>query len=313
MTLMKLATGAAILMLIGAIPAASRAEMPALAAAAKCPEFDAPTVRGRLASKKIDEASGIAASRRNKGVFYVHNDSGDRPRFYAIDENGRDLGRYLLKGIVSNDWEDMAVGGAADHEGSFIYFGDIGDNSRERSTVDIIRIPEPAVDLHRKVGKQELKGAIVFTVQFPGGIAHNSETLLLDPDTYDLYIITKVRRGESKIFRYPAPQDPTKVVVLEEVGSAQFGTNKLPGANQLTGGDIAPERNQIILRTYSQVLVWKREPGNTIAETLTKPACLILRHTEPQGEAIAWTLDGSTYVTVSEGAYPPLFFSTQRP
>ncbi|MGY8803286.1 MAG: hypothetical protein ACKVK6_03525, partial [bacterium] len=79
---MKLATGAAILMLIGTIPAASRAGMPALAAAAKCPEFDAPTVRGRLASKKIDEASGIAASRRNKGVFYVHNDSGDRPRFY---------------------------------------------------------------------------------------------------------------------------------------------------------------------------------------------------------------------------------------
>jgi hypothetical protein len=150
-------------------------------------------------------------------------------------------------------------------------------------------------------------------VQFPGGIAHNSETLLLDPDTYDLYIITKVRRGESKIFRYPAPQDPTKVVVLEEVGSAKFGTNKLPGANQLTGGDIAPQRNRIILRTYSQVLVWKREPGNTVAETLTGPACLVLKHSEPQGEAIAWTLDGSTYVTVSEGSYPPLFFSTQRP
>ena len=92
--------------------------MPAITTAAECPKFEPPSIRGKLASKKIDEASGIAPSHRNKGVFYVHNDSGDRPRFYAIDETGRDLGRYLLQGIVAEDWEDMAVGGAADHEGS---------------------------------------------------------------------------------------------------------------------------------------------------------------------------------------------------
>jgi hypothetical protein len=313
MTVIKLAAGASILMLLGAMPATSWAGMPEPAPAAKCPKFDAPTVRGRLASKKIDEASGIAASHRNKGVFYVHNDSGDRPRFYAIDENGRDLGRYLLLDIVPNDWEDMVVGGAADQAGRFIYIGDIGDNDRERTTVDIIRIPEPLVDVQREVGLQKLTGAVVLTVQFPGGSAHNSETLLLDPETHDLYIITKVRRGESKIFRYPAPHDPTKVIVLEEVGRARFGTNAKAGRNQLTGGDIAPEGSRIILRTYSQVLMWQRKPGNTIAATLSEPACLVLDHFEPQGEAIAWTRDGSTFVTVSEGAYPPLFFSAQRP
>ena len=58
-----------------------------------CPEF-APgeSLRGRVASDQIKEASGIAASHRNPGVYYVHNDNGDRARIFAIDEGGRDLG-----------------------------------------------------------------------------------------------------------------------------------------------------------------------------------------------------------------------------
>ena len=65
---------------------------------------------GSLASNALTETSGIAASRRVSGVWWVHNDSGDRARVFAIGNDGRDLGEFDLAGAAAVDWEDIAVG-----------------------------------------------------------------------------------------------------------------------------------------------------------------------------------------------------------
>ena len=65
---------------------------------------------GTVASAAVDELSGISASRRTDGVWWVHNDSGDSARVFAVGTDGRDLGEFDLAGTAAVDWEDIAVG-----------------------------------------------------------------------------------------------------------------------------------------------------------------------------------------------------------
>jgi hypothetical protein len=46
----------------------------------------------RFHDGRIDESSGIVVSSYSDGVFFTHNDSGDRRgRFFAVDRTGRTL------------------------------------------------------------------------------------------------------------------------------------------------------------------------------------------------------------------------------
>jgi hypothetical protein len=280
---------------------------------AGCPTFSEGVVLGRLASNQIREASGIAASHRNSGVYYVNNDSGDRARIFAIDETGRDLGTYSLIGAKAVDWEDIAVGPASGLRGTFIYAADIGDNRRERSSVVVYRVPEPTVTLGDSGGRVNLHEVVALPMQYPDDAAHNAETLLIDPLSADLYIVTKAKNGLSKVFRYPAPQHPGQIAVLEQVASLQVGAPLDLGSQLVTGGDISRLRNQILLRTYTQVLLWQIKPGQSIAEAISGPACAAPERSEPQGEAIAWRRDESGYITVSENAHQPIHFFARTP
>src|SRR5437899_499106 len=59
---------------------------------------------GRLDHPAIREASGIVASRRHPGVFWVHNDSGNPPALYAVRRDGRLVREYAV-GAPNLDWE----------------------------------------------------------------------------------------------------------------------------------------------------------------------------------------------------------------
>jgi len=56
----------------------------------------------------LTEGSGLAASRRTPGRFWSHNDSGD-PVLFALDGDGRVIGRLRIAGAVVEDWEALAV------------------------------------------------------------------------------------------------------------------------------------------------------------------------------------------------------------
>jgi hypothetical protein len=56
-----------------------------------CPKFLAGRKVGTIEPARINEASGIAASRKNPGVLWVHNDDGP-PWVYALNSEGKLLG-----------------------------------------------------------------------------------------------------------------------------------------------------------------------------------------------------------------------------
>ena len=76
-----------------------------------CPEAGEAVTSGALDSTSLNEVSGVVESRQNSDVLWVHNDSGDEPRLYAISTAGALKSTWLLTGAPRGDWEDLAIGG----------------------------------------------------------------------------------------------------------------------------------------------------------------------------------------------------------
>ena len=248
-----------------------------------------------VANPDLSEASGLAASRQNDGVLWTHNDSGGEAEVYALGLDGADLGSVRLEGVEAVDWEDMAAGPDQ------LYLGDIGDNDAQRDSVVVYRIAEPEVP-PTGIGATTATDVERLTLTYADG-PHDAETLLADPLTGDLFVVTKQWDGTaSGVYRIPADAPPGDTpVVMERVGD-------VPGVDgqMATAGDVAADGSLAAVRTYAGVLVWDREDGQSVADALEGEPCEAPAPFELQGEALALTPDGRGYVTVPEGEAPRL-------
>jgi hypothetical protein len=255
------------------------------------------SVAGQVQSTALTETSGIAASRTNDGVLWAHNDSGDTARVFAMTTAGQHLGSFTLTGASAVDWEDMAIGPGPQPGQSYLYTADIGDNARIRDSVVVYRVREPVVDAQAPGGEQALGGVETIGLQYPDG-AHDAEALAVDPETGDIVIVTKEPSGSAGVYVHPAGA-PSGTLVAK--GPIPLGAGTL-----VTGASVAPEGDAVVLRTYSSVLVFPRPSGSALDEAFGSGPCTGASASEPQGEAIAVNADGRGYVTVSEGAQPPI-------
>jgi outer membrane protein assembly factor BamB len=99
----------------------------------------------RIADPRITEASGIAPGLASPGIVYVHNDSGDTNRFFALDaRTGATVATVQVTGTSNQDWEDIAV--ARDAAGTpSVWLADIGDNDAVRPEIRVYRADEPTL------------------------------------------------------------------------------------------------------------------------------------------------------------------------
>jgi hypothetical protein len=264
-------------------------------AASGCLEFGTPTQVGKIDSA-ITPPSGMVASRVHPGVLYVQEDAGGKARFHAIDTTGKTLGEYTLTGGKATDWEDIAVGkgpGKAD----FVFIGDFGDNSVNRTEIQIVRVPEPNVSATQAAVQQAITDFQTLRFTYPDG-AHNAETLMVDPVTDDMIIVTKETSGNSSVFRAPATAAADTPMALEKIGSYQF-----PGSGQgvqVGGGDISPTGDRVIIRTYTAIYLWPRAPGATLGPTFATMPKTLPSATEPQSEGLTFAADGLSWYSAGE-------------
>src|SRR4051794_9496508 len=247
---------------------------------------------GIVVSDAIREASGIAASRRVDNVWWVHNDSGDTARVFAISTAGATLGEYALSGASAPDWEDIAIGPGPDAGVSYLYVGDIGDNTKSRSTVQVYRVPEPLVNPAAPLSTpQTLTGVVALDLKYPDG-AHDAEALFVDPTTRDLFVVTKdLAGGVAGVYRAPAPVEGS-TITLSKVATVALG-----GLQGVTAADITAAGDVIALRTYLGVFLYPRASGTTIAQAFAQSSCVGAAPpvsggwpgSEPQGEALGFT------------------------
>lgn len=258
-----------------------------------------------LQNARVSESSGMAASRRNPGLFWTHNDSGSRPEIFLFDREGRDRGTWVLRGATLKDWEDMAAGPGPIPGEMYLYIGDIGDNSRVRPEIVVYRVPEPpAASPGRRTAP-----ATAIRLRYPDG-PYDAEALLVHPLTADIYIVTKRRTAaESVVFKAAAPHRSRGVQTLKRVAllniPSQFDLPFL--ARQITGGSISPDGRSIALTDYFRAYIATAPSGAAFDEVWSQP----LRPTDVgvrrQGEAITWSLDGRSLWLTSEGSPCPLY------
>lgn len=278
---------------------------------------------------QIIESSGVVTSFQNERIVFTHNDSGDKPRFFAVDDHGCTVARYAVTNAKFSDWEDMAH--SRDGRGrGVLWFGDIGDNAGSRKDIQVYRTLEPTVvpgtsDTCAPI-KERVSEGQGYTLVYPDG-AHDAEALMADPVTSQLYIVTKSTEQSSVPALYQAPlplqvgvknrlrkitdvQIPTRtsVPVTNPLGAIPLGIT--PGKQLVTGADIAPDRSRLIVRTYSDAYEWTIPRGGVTQAMLGPATRHIVLPGEPQGEAIGYTRDSSGFIVTSEDTVktkPPVY------
>ena len=249
-----------------------------------------------IANPAIDEASGIVASAEHAGIYFLHNDSGDSARFFAIDDGGADRGEFAIEGGTHSDYEDMARGPCS--AGSCLYIGDIGDNDEAISIHTLYRVAEPTTigpGTHTTLPNQ-------LKFQYPDA-AHNAQTLLVHPITGEIAVVQTVQTGPSAIYGAGGAWQSGQVITLAKLGEI----TPPEGSQEIGGGDVHPAGHGILIRTFTHVYYYRSAgPREPLATTLSGTPCVLPVAAEPKGEAVAWTAAGDGYVTVSEGTAAPI-------
>jgi hypothetical protein len=262
-----------------ALPGVASATSSAVAgSAAVIPAADptpaAPKKLFTIRDERIKESSGLAKSQKHQNLWWTANDSGSSAKVFGIDATGK---VKVTLGFKADVKDVEAVG--VDGDGT-IYIADIGDNKANRDMIEIYTIPEPdsledvdSVSYHR------------YDFKYPDG-AHDAETLLIEPGTNQLFIVTKVLKGTGAIYAAPPAPSRQGTNELTELTTAPSGV--------ITDGTFLPDGQRVVLRTYVDVatIQWGETPT------------VIARGAVPfgQGETVALGPTDNTVLVGNEGA-----------
>lgn len=238
----------------------------------------------------LDEASGLAHSRSNANYLWSHNDSGGDAELFLLNFSGADAGRYRLEGASSIDWEDMTISAGPDSTQNYIYVGDIGDNRAQRSSATIYRLIEPDLTGFNLPPSVTISDFETIEYIYEDG-ARDAEALMVDPLTKDIFIVSK-REPSNIVYKLPYPQNTASLDTAVRVAILPY--------TFITAGDVSADGTEVLLKNYLNVYYWKKEADENLEDVFERAATRLNYTTEPQGEAIAFRADGTSYLTISE-------------
>lgn len=258
----------------------------------------------QLRHDQLREVSGIAVSRINKGLIWVHNDSGSDSDIYLLDQKLSVKLVCRLSGATSIDWEDMAIGPGPDPEKNYLYVGDIGDNAKRRTYQTIYRLEEPVLkNAHASADTLMITHYETFHFKLPHG-ARNAEALLVHPQLPQLYLLTKEHKS-SHVYSIDLSH------VSDTILAKSMGTISV---RHVVAADLSATGEELLVKNYLGIYYWRKKKNESIQELIQiKPVRLRYRF-EPQGEAIAWDTEAKGFYVLSERPLhlPSYLFYYQR-
>ena len=259
---------------------------------------------GRVSHPGLPEISGIVKS--SYGDFYwVHNDSGDAPRIYAIDTDSRPVKPSYLRMSASKwpghridnawhtDWEDIALADGV------LYLADVGNNGNARRDLGVYAVNE--ADPRTVATMRALK---FIPIRYPDQRTFPAERWHFDCEAVfaadgKLYFLTKHRRpGEQASF-----EPGVKLYRLDTEHVDRENVLTLVGQREdvvlATGADLSPDATRLAVATYSALWIFDRpEAGdNWLAGDASR--LKLKTSVAKQLEAIAWD-DAATLRLINE-------------
>jgi hypothetical protein len=215
----------------------------------------------------IVESSGLVV---RDGLFVTVNDSGDSGRVFVVDGSGRTVGTTTWA-EEPTDVEALAPAGPG-----WVWVGDLGDNAGSRDDVEVLRVPYGR-------GDREVEPAS-YRLVYPDG-PHDAETLLADPRTGRLLVVSKDVFGGTV---YAAPRQLSAVRPNRLTAVADGA----PGL--ATDGAFFPDGRHYVVRDYGGATVYAY-PGHERVGSFRLPG-------QRQGEGIAVAEDGTVHIS-TEGQF----------
>ncbi len=265
------------------------------------PCYSEPDTVGTLTDDTVAEVSGMAASVRTPGLYYVVSDEPGTAEVAVVQEDGTPVARLELAGMDTENAEALAVGPCGDDpDTSCLYVGDIGDHVG-RDHVTVYRAPEPDLD-DSPAGLDT--DALEF--DYEDGPT-DAEALLVDPDGRPL-VVSKAtfdedtgETGSTRLYRGPA--DGGEFALLGEIELPEPEDGFLAGlvGNVVTDASADLTAGRVLLRTYDEVLEYRApEPGADVATFPDWPRRRVPAGSVLQAETVAYLVDDCGYLTTSE-------------
>jgi len=243
---------------------------------------------GTFRNPRLNESSGVISSRSQPGVLWSFDDSGGPVEIFATDTSGRDLGSFSVRGARNRDWEAISSGPCG--TGHCLYLADTGDNDESRESVDIYRLPEPAVGRASRIAVPAER----LRVRYPDR-PRDVEALFVDGGG-TMHLISKGRTENFVHYRIPASSWRRHSVVAEVLGTLPL--ERRGGLEGLvTDAALAPDGRRVAVRTYQTIYLFDLTKDGSLRPSGI--ACS-LGGLDLQGEGVAW-LDEATLVLTSEG------------
>jgi len=240
----------------------------------------------------IKESSGLARSLRDPGLFWTHNDAGNRPVVFAVTERGELAARVTIEGARHVDWEDIDIAPCGD--GNCLYIGDIGDNDGKRNSVTIYRVREPAD------GARTAQVDATINARYPDG-ARDAEAMFIHSG--NIYIVTKGREGPIELYGLSGGSAGTGITTMKKI--REIFPEPKTSDDRITSASASPDGRWVAIRSYRTLYLFPSQglidgsAANAVTSDL-KP----LR--EPKGEGLAIANDGSVWLSSeADGKRPP--------
>jgi hypothetical protein len=269
---------------------------------------------GMLLDARLDEISGLAASRAHEDVLWMQDDGGNAPRLFAVGTRGGLQATFDVAGAPNTDWEDIA---SFDLDGRhYLLVADTGDNGGLRRSLQLHVIEEPA-SLDEAAQRTPLRPAWSIAFRWPDG-PRDCEAVAVDAARGQVLLVSK-KRVPPELFSLPLrPRDGGMQVArrLGTLAGVPAPTAEEVRANprmarirhQVTAADVAPDGRRIAVMTYNEVLVYRRRGDEAWAQAMARKPAVHDLPWLPQAEALGWDADGRGLYATGEFAPAPLLY-----
>ncbi len=251
----------------------------------------------------LRETSGVVALRHNPDVLWLHNDSGDRGRLFALATDGTPLGQLAVPGLdhATLDLEDIAAATCPDGSGPCLWLADTGNNLLDRTDLAVYAVAEPAVTKARPLGQATASRVWRLGVTYDRP-AIDSEALVVAADGRAFHLFEKVDGKTARVFAATGPFVDGAALTMTTAGTLTSPGLSVRLGRMITGADLHPDGDRLLLRVYTGSYEYRGLAAGwaSTLDAATRVTVALGPLTEPQGEAIAYDHAGRGVWTVSE-------------